>query len=268
VSDQPGPGDAERPPPRDSERSPPPDSEPRLLTRLDPDRARSGRESEPASGDGGDSPRPPGGGPPIAISTRRYRWIIGGFGLTLVLAISVFQFATHGVGTTGVPPGKRLHWFAAPLANSSLIGDPNLSPPCTLARHDPRALNVCLDARREPLVLSLFVAGSAECVRQVDALQQLAGQFPARKVQFAAVAVDASRAATASLIRIHHWTIPVAYDRDGSVAALYGVAICPMAELAYRGGIVRARLIGDRWQTTAALAPEVRALLDRTARSS
>ena len=75
------------------------------------------------------------------------------------------------------------------------------------------------------------------------------------------MAVHASRSATAKLIRSHHWTIPVAYDRDGSVGGLYGVAICPMLELAYRGGIVNDRLIGDRWQTAAALAPRVQALL-------
>jgi hypothetical protein len=62
-------------------------------------------------------------------------------------------------------------------------------------------------------------------------------------------------------VRSRRWTIPVAYDRDGSVGALYGVAVCPMAELSYRGGIVKARLIGDRWQTAAELAPQVRALV-------
>jgi hypothetical protein len=34
-----------------------------------------------------------------------------------------------------------------------------------------------------------------------------------------------------------------------------------MVELADRGGIVRDRLIGDRWQTADALAPRVRGLL-------
>jgi hypothetical protein len=34
-----------------------------------------------------------------------------------------------------------------------------------------------------------------------------------------------------------------------------------MAELAARGGIVRDRLIGERWQTAAALAPRVAALV-------
>jgi len=139
-----------------------------------------------------------------------------------------------------------------------LVGDPNLNPPCTLARHDPRALNVCLLAKRGPLVLSFFVPAAAECDRQVDALQALSKRFAT--VQFAAVAIHASRATTDRLIRSHHWTIPVAYDRDGSVGSLYSIALCPMAELAYRGGIVKDRLIGDPWQTSRALFPRVQAL--------
>ena len=34
----------------------------------------------------------------------------------------------------------------------------------------------------------------------------------------------------------------MAYDRDGAVGDLYGVAICPLVELAARGGIVKDRL--------------------------
>jgi hypothetical protein len=195
------------------------------------------------------------------IDTRRYRWAVGVIGLILVVVISVYQFATHGVGSTGVPPGQRLHPFAAPLAASTLVGDPNLQPPCTAARHDPRALNTCLIVAREPLVISFFVAGSDGCIRQVDALQALSRRYPAGVVRFAAVAVKAGRATTARLVRSHHWTIPVAYDRDGSVGGLYGVAICPMAELAYPGGVVRDRLIGERWQSAAQLAPRVQALV-------
>ena len=44
------------------------------------------------------------------IDTRPYRWTIGIFGLVLVIAFSVYQFASHGVGSAGVPPGKRLHF--------------------------------------------------------------------------------------------------------------------------------------------------------------
>lgn len=219
------------------------------LQRLDPDRAATRPAAAPEAG------RPV----PAIVDTRRYRWMIGIFGLVLVVAISVYQFATHGVGETGISPGHRLHFFAAPLAATTLQGDPNAHPTCSAAHHDPRALNVCLMARRGPLVLAFFVTGAGQCVRQVSALQTLAGRFPG--VQFAAVAIDGSHRSTAALVRAHRWTIPVAYDRDGRVGALYGVAACPMVELADRGGIVRDRLIGDRWQTADALAPRVRGLL-------
>lgn len=178
-----------------------------------------------------------------------------------MVAISIYQFAQHGVGTTGVPAGQRLHYFAAPLAASNLSGDANLRPPCTLARHDPRALNLCLLAGRKPVVLAFLVTGAPACARQVDALQSLSLRFPSSAVGFAAVAVDTGHAATAALVRSHHWTIPVAYDPDGSVGSLYGVVICPMIELAYRGGIVRDRLVGDRWVTAAAIGPLVGALV-------
>jgi peroxiredoxin len=233
------------------------------LTRLDPDAPRrSAGSGEPATTETSQAHEPPAGRPPEiepVIDTRRYRWMIGIFGLVLVLAISVYQFATHGVGTTGIPAGQPLRSFAAPLAATNLVGDPNLHPPCTAAHHDPRALNLCLLIHRGPVVLSFFVLGSGECERQVDALQTLSRRFPT--VQFAAVAVHAGRAATNKLVRDRHWTIPVAYDRDGSVGSLYGVAICPMAELAYRGGIVKDRLIGDQWQTTRSLSARVQALV-------
>jgi peroxiredoxin len=184
--------------------------------------------------------------------------MVGIIGLALVLGISVYQFTTHGVGNAGVTAGHQLRYFAAPLAASTLDGDSNDHPTCSAAHHDPRALNVCLLARRGPLVLAFFVTGAGQCVRQVNVLQALASRFPA--VQFAAVAIGGSHRATAAAVRRHRWTIPVAYDSDGRVGALYGVAACPMVEMASRGGSVRDRLIGDRWQTAAALAPRVQDL--------
>ncbi len=244
------------------ERSPGgPDAPPELLTRLDPERASSGARSEAKTGT-----RQPQR-PRAAVDTRRYRWMIGIFGLVVVIVISLYQFLANGVGTTGVPAGRPLHYFSAPLANTTLVGSPNIDPPCTPARHDPRVLNVCLIAHSRPLVLSFFTTASGQCVRQVDALEQLSRRFAPGAVQFAAVAVNSGRSATAALIRSHHWTIPVAYDSTTTLAGLYGVAVCPMAELAYRGGIVKDRLIGDRWQTSAALAPKVRALVSGGARS-
>lgn len=213
--------------------------------RLDPDRAAAQRGA----------PRPQHPAP--AVDVRRYRWMIGGFGVLLVVIISVSFLATHGAGSPGVPAGKRLHFFVAPLATSGLNLDANTNPRCDPAHPNPRGLNVC---GRTPLVLAFFVTGSADCRRQVDTMQMVASQFRGSGIQFAAVAVRAKRAATAALVAAHRWTIPVAYDSDGAVGALYGVEICPMLELAYRGGTVGARLIGNHWLTSTALAARVRAL--------
>lgn len=216
--------------------------------RLDPDRAAAAAPAVPRR-------------PPPAIDTRPYRRAIGAFAFALVVAISVALFLTRGVGTVGVAPGQRLHNFAAPVATSNLVGDANFSKPCQLGRFGNRALNTCLLTRRGPLVLAFFVTGSSACVQQIDTLQRVSRQFAASRVAFGAVAVSASKSATAKLVRRHGWTIPVAYDRDGSVGSIFGVAICPLVELVNRGGVVKYRLIGEGWLASRALASKVRALV-------
>jgi AhpC/TSA family protein len=242
--------------------------------RLDPDRAaaEAGGRHRPdpdpdrrAAAAPTTTPAPPPPEPtPASAYARRYRSIIGIIGLGLVIVFSVLQFVSRGVGSTGVPPGQRLHFFAAPLAASTLNGAANLSPPCTLARHDPRALNICLLAKRGPLVLAFYVTGSGSCQRQVDTLQAVSRQFSPGQVQFAALAVGASHAKVAGEVRSHRWTVPVAYDSDGRVGALYGLSVCPLIELTKRGGVVADRLIGDHWLDPTALAAKVRALVNQS----
>jgi hypothetical protein len=195
------------------------------------------------------------------IDTRRYQRLIGLIGLALVIVISVSFLTTHSAGTAGIPAGRRLQLFAAPLAASTLDGAVNLKPPCTLAQHDPRALNICLMTKRAPLVLGFFVINSGSCARQVDTMQAIARGFAPGQVGFAAVAVRASHADAARAVRSHHWTIPVGYDLDGRLGAAYGVEVCPLVELAYRGGLVARRLIGEHWNSTAALTRQVHLLL-------
>jgi peroxiredoxin len=227
------------------------------LSRLDPDAAGAPRGDAPSQLDP-DAAH----GPAPVIDTRRYQRMIGLIGLVLVVALSVYLFVNHrGSSMTGVTAGHRLRWFAAPLATSDLRGAANLHPPCRLSEHDPRALNLCIDASRGPIVLSMFVLGGGSCERQVDALQTLSRRFAGSSVQFVAVALNASHTSTAKAVRAHHWTIPVAYDEDGRVGEQYGVVACPMVELARRGGVVVDRLIGNQWDSAAALSPRVRALV-------
>ncbi len=213
--------------------------------RLDPERAAALAAVKPSP-------------PPPVIDTRRYGGMIGAFGLALVVVFSAYLLTTRGAQPVGIPAGRQLPLFVAPLATSHLNLDPNTAPRCDPARPNPQGLNVC---GRSALVLGLFVTGSRDCSRQVDVIQAVSRQFAGRAIQFAAVAVNAGRSQTVALVRSHHWTIPVAYDRDGAIGALYGVSVCPMVELAYRGGVVANRLIGNHWLAGAALAARVRALL-------
>lgn len=218
--------------------------------RLDPDRAasealrRAGAPTEPV------------------IDTRPYRRMIGAIGIGIAVVISAVLFITRGVGTIGVPPGQRLHWFVAPLATSNLNGDVNLSPHCNPASPLRGAFNMCpWMAHRVPVVLGLFVPASGDCVRQIDAMQAVSRQFRGRPVQFAAVAVHTGHSSAASLVRSHRWTFPVAYDRDGALGEIYGVEVCPMVELVGRGGTVKFRLTGDNWLAASALAAKIRELV-------
>ena len=223
-------------------------SEPEPPAGLDPDRAiEIARGTGPAP-EGERMRRPPA---PV-IDTRRYQWMIGGFGLLLLFIFSVYLYATNGSTTPGVAAGQRLHRFVAPLATSDLNAAANAHPRCDPARPALRGLNVC---NRAPIVLAFFTTGAAPCIREVNTLQAVSGRFPG--IQFAAVAVNADRASTAALVRSHHWTIPVAYDLTGGIGDLYGVAVCPIVELARAGGVVAQRLIGEGWENPDVLAGRV-----------
>jgi peroxiredoxin len=231
---------------------PPPEDR---LQRLDPDLAATTARGA-RDGPAGRPAAPPRSG----FTPHRLQWLAGALALIVVVAFSAYELTSRGTGTAGIPAGKAVRMFAAPLANSNLVGDANLAPPCSTAHHDPRALNVCLLLQRGPLVLGFFVTDSSGCERAVDAMQSVSAAWTARGVQFAAIAVRADRGATAAAARKHGWTIPVAYDRDGAVGASYGVEVCPLVELIRRGGVVATRLIGDRWTKPAALSAQIAVL--------
>jgi hypothetical protein len=187
------------------------------------------------------------------IDTRRYQWMIGGIGLLLVVCFSIYLHTRGGHAHPGVAAGRPLHHFVAPLATSGLDVPANVAPHCDPAHPARQGLNVC---GREPIVLAFFALGAKPCIRAVDAMARVADRFPG--LQFAAVAVGADRRPTLALVRSRHWKIPVAYDMTGSVAVQYDVTLCPMIEVAGRGGVVKRLLIGERWEHPAALAAAIR----------
>jgi hypothetical protein len=196
--------------------------------------------------------------PEIERTRHRYQAAIGALGLALVLAFSIYLFANGSPSVPGIAAGRALPRFVAPLASADLDVPANAHPRCDPARPARRGLNVC---GRRAIVLSLFAADAPVCVQSVHALAAISARFPA--VQFAAVAVDASKSQTETLARAHRWPIPVAYDSDGAIAALYNVSVCPLIELAPAGGTVAGRLVGKGWNDPARLSAAVRRLLGR-----
>ena len=188
-------------------------------------------------------------------------------GLAILAYITYNTVTTPAGSSTGLRAGARMPPFAAPLVISNLVGDANVArhadqgaagarPACSVT--DPRALNSCTLTRRGPVVLAFFTQDAGRCVAALDALQTVAARNPG--VGVAAVAVRGDRGSLRALARKHGWRFPVAQDRDGAVANLYGVAICPTVVLAYRGGVVLRTALGSGATTTAALDRDVREL--------
>ncbi len=103
-------------------------------------------------------------------------------------------------------------------------------------------LNSCDLVRGRPVALAFFVAGTSRCTDQIDALARAAVHHP--QVRIAAVAVRSDRGDVRDLVRRRGWRFPVAYDRDGGLANLYGVAVCPQVTYLLPGGVVQGSTVG------------------------
>jgi AhpC/TSA family len=197
--------------------------------------------------------------------------------LAVVAAVVLLGWVTFntvrskGVGSEGLAVGRRMPPFAAPLALSGLDGDVNVArradqgaagrrPACSV--RGPDVLNICALYERRPVVLAFLATRGARCTRELDRLQRLRARH--RGVAFAAVSIRGDRDELRATIRRHRWTFPVGYDRDGALANLYGVAVCPTITYALPGGVVHGTTLGEL--DLAGLGARV-AALERAARA-
>lgn len=230
---------------------------------------REPRRDEPTAESGVWPPAPPSAPPlpPPGTSGAKYGWLVGVVGLVLLGWILLNTLRTEGPGSTGPAVGATLPPFAAPLVTSDLDGDANVArradqgdagriPACDV--DDPRAFNACTVVRERPLVLAFLTSKAEKCAGELDAMEEVAADFPG--VAFAAVGIKGDRDDFRELARAHGWSFPIAWDRDGAVSNVYGIAVCPTVVLARRGGRVAETLLGDEAATASALAARVRAL--------
>jgi hypothetical protein len=183
----------------------------------------------------------------ITDRVRPYGRYVGVLGvlIAVLFVINTTLTKSHGVG--GIEPGRVLAPFAVPLALGTVNGDADIAthaddgeagkrPACSV--RGAGILNVCELYEQGPVVLALFIdAGS--CPRVLSEMQALAPSFPG--VRFAGVALEGERAKLRALIRARNLTIPIGFDRDGALAALYKVVSCAQLTFAYPGGVVQSK---------------------------
>lgn len=191
----------------------------------------------------------------------RYSIVIGLLFLAVV-AIAVLESSGEDSGALGLDQ-RQQRWplpeFAVPAAAGPLEGDANVAqddcessrlpcpedarraPACRL--RTPGAIRVC-DLFDRPAVISFWFGKGGGCVEQQDVVDRVYRRYGDR-VSFLSLDVRDDRDTVRELIRRRGWQMPVGYDRDGAVAALYRVGGCPTFAYVYPGGLLQAASIGE-----------------------
>lgn len=212
----------------------------------------------------------------------RYSIVVGLIFLAVIVIASVNTLGGGGEGETlgldRLPSRWPLPEFAVPEAAGELEGDANVAQddcetseiPCPSdAQRTPacrvdlgEAIRIC-DLFGRPLVISFwFSKGSSECVEQQDLVERVYRRYRGR-VGFLSLNIRDDRDTLRDLISQRGWTMPVGYDRDGAVASLYGIGLCPTFAYVYPGGTMQSASIGELGERQ--LADRVDQLLDATA---
>ena len=168
--------------------------------------------------------------------------------IALIAYVTFNTLSSERGSSTGPLAGEPMAQFAAPLVDSSLEGDVNViqrSGSGTVACDvkGARVLNSCQLVANRPAALIFINDSDGRCANALDDLVAAARRFP--KLNVAAIVIGGQRDAARTLISDHRWRVPVAQDRDGALANLYGVAVCPQIVYLRRGGVVDGVSVGD-----------------------
>jgi hypothetical protein len=212
----------------------------------------------------------------------RYSVVVGLIFLAVIAVAALSTIRGGGGETLGLdrlPPRWPLPEFAVPEGDAKLLeGDANVAQddcetsqiPCPEeARRTPacrvdleEAIKVC-DFFDRPLVISFwFSKGGGGCIEQQDLVERVYRRYRGR-VGFLSLDIRDDRGTLRDLIEQHRWTMPVGFDRDGAVASLYGVGLCPTFAYVFPGGTLQSASIGEL--TESQLGRRVDRLLEATA---
>jgi AhpC/TSA family len=183
-----------------------------------------------------------------------------------IIVIAVINTLEHkDEGTLGLDKLSSrwpLPEFAVPRVSGSLDleGDANVAQddcetaqaPCPRSAQreaacrisTPGAIRVC-DLFNRPLVISFwFSRGGNDCTDQQSVVDQVYRRYRGR-VNFLSLDIRDDRSTVRELIERNRWKLPVGYDRDGAVAGLYRVGLCPTFAYVYPGGTLQEASIGE-----------------------
>lgn len=188
--------------------------------------------------------------------------IVVGLIFVAIVAVALIHGVPGGGDTLGLDQ-QEARWplpaFAVPNAAGKLEGDANVAQddcsvgevPCpadaqrapACAIHVAGSIRVC-DLFDRPLLISFWFSKGGDCVEQQDVVSRLYPRYRGR-VNFLSLDIRDDRDTVRELIHQRGWTMPVGYDRDGAVAALYHVGGCPTFAYAYPGGTLEGASIGE-----------------------
>lgn len=193
----------------------------------------------------------------------RYSLVVGLIFAAVILIAVINTLGDKDEGTLGLDrvSGRwPLPEFAVPRADGRLEGDANVAqddcetaqtpcpksaqrePACRIST--PGALRVC-DFFSRPLVISFwFSRGGNNCSEQQNVVDRVYRRYRGR-VNFLSLDIRDDRDTVRDLIDRNGWEMPVGYDRDGAVAGLYRVGVCPTFAYVYPGGTLWEASIGE-----------------------
>jgi peroxiredoxin len=110
------------------------------------------------------------------------------------------------------------------------------------------------------VVLDFWATWCSHCLQTMPELVRLHADSAGRDVEVVAVNLEESPEQITTMLDRHQWKVPVALDRDGAVAARYGVTAIPQTIVIGRDGTVARHFIGGGTNLTKNLAESVRSL--------
>jgi hypothetical protein len=193
------------------------------------------------------------------VGSANYAWLLAVAGIVVLVVVAINGASTSGTGARGIKPGATLPPFAAPLVQSAIScdgpdahcdanvatrsgqGSAGARPACAV--RGPTILNLCALTERGPVVLGFLATRGGNCADTFDKLAGVERLHPG--VHVAVIGIRGDLGDLRAVVREHRWTFPVGWDRDGILANLYGVAVCPHIVYARWPGRVASTSLGD-----------------------